>query len=230
MRYILYFLTALFCTAVATAQDVPQGSSQVPIGTYEEPTNAAVQVAAEVSTNLVSSAKASFLLDAGVQYADDGEYAEAEQAYLRAMKDDPNNPDIRFRLGTLYIQMQRYPQAVEVLEALSEEFPDNAGIHNNLAWIYATGKGIKSGTLSLRHAREAILSNPTQASLWNTLAEAYYVFGDYKKALRSADVAIELLRQQNGTEAAISSFEGQRAKIQRAESAYNQFLGLEEDE
>jgi len=126
-------------------------------------------------------------MDAGIQYADEGEYKEAEQAYLRALKADPASPDIRFRLGTLYIMMKRHQEAADMLNALAIEFPGSPMVENNLAWIYATGGEMKNGKLALRHAREALLTAPTQASLWNTLAEAYYVFGQYDQALRASE-------------------------------------------
>jgi tetratricopeptide (TPR) repeat protein len=126
--------------------------------------------------------------------------------------------------------MKQYAKAAELLEGLATEFPNSPQTQNNLAWVYATGGEMKNGTLALRHARDAIICDPYNPSLWNTLAEAYYVFGQYEKALRSSEVAIDLLRQQNGTEAEITSFEEQRAKIQRAESAYKQLLGLDDDE
>jgi tetratricopeptide (TPR) repeat protein len=229
MQYGFLFLAVLFSVAVAAAQDLPQGPSPLDLGAHEAPLPAVEPAGAEPPTHVAAAAsKVSFLMDAGVQYADEGEYAEAEQAYLRALETDPKNPDIRFRLSTLYIQMKQYAKAVELLEVLVAEFPDSPQTHNNLAWIYATGGELRSGKLALRHAREAILSDPYNPSLWNTLAEAYYVFGQYDKALRSSETAIDLLQQRNGTETEIASFREQHVKIQRAEAAYKQLLGLEE--
>jgi len=231
MQYYPLVLAILSAAFFAAAQSVPQGPSQLPISTYEEAaTNGTAQAGTAAATNQVSGDKASFLMDAGIQYTDEGEYKEAEQAYLRALKNDPDNPDIRFRLGTLYIMMKRYKEATDILNALALEFPGNPMVENNLAWIYATGGEMKNGRLALRHAREAILSAPVQASLWNTLAEAYYVFGQYDKALRASDCAIDLLKLQGADEKEIASFEAQRAKIQHADAAYKQLLGLDADE
>jgi tetratricopeptide (TPR) repeat protein len=231
MRYQFLISAGMSLALAAAAQNAPQGLSALEVAQQQqEPpagTNAAAAASSGETTNQVKNAKASFLMDAGVQYADEGEYEEAEQAYLRALEGDPENPDIRFRLSTLYIMMERYRAAAEILESLAEKYPDSPAIRNNLAWIYATGGEMRNGTLALRQAREAVLIDPYAASVWNTLAEAYYASGQYDKALRSADQAIELLKMQGVSEETLSTFEAQRAKIQRADQALKLFSGVD---
>jgi tetratricopeptide (TPR) repeat protein len=176
------------------------------------------------------STKVSFLMNTGIQYANEGEFKEAEQAYLRALQTDPGNPDLFFSLSTLYIQMERFEDAAILLNKLVDAFPNNPMLQNNLSWIYATGGKMKNSKLALRHAREAILIAPFSSSLWNTLAEAYYVSGLYDQALRSSEFAIELLRsqQQKASDEELRSFEAQHTKIQRAAETYKAFMGLDE--
>lgn len=175
-----------------------------------------------------TAVRTSFLMAAGSQYVDEKEYKEAERAYLQALDASPGNADIRFLLSTLYIQMERYAEAAGILEKLAAEFPDNPMLHNNLSWVYATGGRMKNGKLAVRHAREALLIIPYAPSLWNTLAEAYYVSGLYENALRSSDCALELLRsQQNVPEADIRTFEAQHTKIKRANESSKRLLGLD---
>jgi tetratricopeptide (TPR) repeat protein len=232
MRYLLFILSILLPAVFAMAQSsTPEGAARLPISTYEPevPSNTAAQAEALGATNVVKSSRTAFLMDAGVQYTDEGEYAEAERAYLRALANDPGSPDIRFRLSTLYIMMKRYKEAADILNALTEEFPGNPMTHNNLAWIYSTGGEMKNGKLALRHAREAILSAPTQASLWNTLAEAYYVLGQYDKALLASECAIDQLKAENASEKEIAEFEDQHTKILRAEQASKRLLGTDDE-
>jgi predicted Zn-dependent protease len=231
MRYLLFILTVFLSASFAMAQGVKEGSAPLPISTFEpgSGSNTVAQGKASGATNAVKSGRTSFLMDAGVQYTDEGEYAEAERAYLRALANDPGNPDIRFRLSTLYVTMKRYKEAAAILNTLAAEFPGNPMTHNNLAWIYATGGEMKNGKLALRHAREAILSAPTQPSLWNTLAEAYYVFGQYDKALLASECAIDQLKTQEASEKEVAEFEDQRAKIQRAQKAYKRLMGTDDE-
>ncbi len=185
----------------------------------------------ESPSEQAKTSRISFLMNTGVQYTDAGEYKEAEQVYLRALESAPGDADIIFRLSTLYIQMKRYADAVMLLRKLEEAFPDSPMIQNNLAWVYATGGEMKNGPLAVRYARETLLSAPYTASLWNTLAEAYYISGQYEKALRSSDMAIDLLRSQEGaTKEDIAAFEAQRGKIQRAGEAYKRMLKLDDKE
>jgi len=210
------------------APSAPQDPAPRITGAYDEGTNTVVQAEAAVTPDKIKAARVSFLMDAGVQYANEGEYKEAEQAYLRALQTDPNNGDLFFRLSMLYLKMERYEDAAMLLNRLEDAFPDNPMIQNNLAWIYATGGKMKNGKLALRHAREAIMNAPYAPSLWNTLAEAYYVFGQYDKALRSSEFATELLKMQgNVAKEDLSSFEAQHDKIQRAYESYKGLLHLE---
>jgi len=230
MQNLLLILTLLLPAAFAAAQNAPQGGvAPLPIGAYEPASNATAGVETSGATNAAKSGRASLLMGAGVQYTDEGEYAEAEQAYLRALKNDPGNPDIRFNLSALYAMMKRYKEAVDVLNSLAAEFPENLMVQNNLAWIYATGGEMKNGKLALRHAREAILSGPTQPLLWSTLAEAYCVVGQYDEALRALECAIDLLKTQGDPQKKISEFEGQRTKILRAQQAYKRLQGVDEE-
>jgi Flp pilus assembly protein TadD len=125
--------------------------------------------------------------------------------------------------------MKQYSKAADLLKKLLAEAPENSIVCNNLAWVYATGDEIKDGKLALRYAREALLDNPTAPSVWNTLAEAYYVCGDYESARRSSEQAIEQLRAQKPSEAEQAAFAAQYIKIQRASEAYKRFQGIDEE-
>jgi len=182
------------------------------------------------STNVAANAKLTFLMNTGIQYAEEGEHEEAERAYLRALETDPENSTIRFRLGTLYIMMGRYTNAVPILEALIVEFPDNSQVRNNLAWCYATGEGVRNKEKALLHAREAILSAPIAPSMWNTLAEAYYMAGDYERAERAAEHAIDLMIQTDPERTQMADFQAQLQKIRRANQALKRFKGLDDED
>ena len=185
---------------------------------------------ADAGTNQQSkTARVNFLMETGVQYADEGEYKEAEQAYFRAMEADPGNPDLLFRLSMLYIQTQRYEEAAVLLEQLVKSFPDNPMLQNNLSWVYASGGKARNGKLALRHAHEAIILSPYAPALWNTLAEAHYVLGQYDKALQASGFALELLQmQQNASKDDIAAFQAQHAKIQRAAESYKGLMKLDD--
>jgi tetratricopeptide (TPR) repeat protein len=220
-----------FQLPVDAAQDVAPGMLQMP-GAPSGQTGSAAAPAQETLTpaDQAKLAQASFLMEAGAQYAGEGEYAEAEQAYTRALQVLPGNPDIIFSISTLYIQMERYADAAVLLKRLAEAFPEHPMLHNNLSWVYSSGGEMKNGKLALHHAREALLAAPYAPAIWNTLAEAYFVSGQYDNALRASAHAIDLLNAQNGSETDMASFMNQYAKIQRTADAYKLLMDLDEDQ
>ncbi len=231
------WICLILCVACAApAQDLPAGAVELPTDVPEEETavpaadTEAVRAGKQTNTVPVVDRRLKFLSTAGMQYAEEGEYEEAERAYLTALEADPDHPEVLFRLSTLYIFMERYTDAVSILKDLTEKYPDNAQTRNNLAWIYATGKGVINGKLAVRYARDAILIAPASAPLWNTLAEAYFVSGDYDRALRSSEQALELLARQGAGEERFREFAIQKNKIERAREAYKQFVDAQDDE
>lgn len=228
-QFTVIFATG-FSALLTIAQDLPvEGQSPLNV-VIEEPKQAETPSADPKTTNKTDQAEASFLISTGVEYEGEGEFKEAERAYLRALRQDPNSPDIRFRLGTLYIKTEQFKKGIELMEGLADEFPDNLGVRNNLAWSYSVGSGVKNMGKALRNAREALLIQPFNPSVWNTLAEAYYVAGDYDKALRSAEQALDLLKQTNPSEEAVANFTEQIQKISRAQEAWDVLSGLDEDD
>lgn len=169
--------------------------------------------------------KLAFLMEIGSKFTDEGDFAEAERAYLRAYEKNPKKPETRFALSALYLRMGRHKESADLLLGLQNDFPGHPFVHNNLAWIYATSPTMKNNKLALHHARETLLSNPWDYRGWDTLAEAYYIGGDYEKALRSSDLAIELLNAAGDPDKDIESYTARKMKIQRAQEAFKQLSG-----
>jgi Flp pilus assembly protein TadD len=198
----------------------PQDSAAQPVHILPDDSRSPEDDAEAGTTNDVRMTKATFLMSTGVEYADEGEFEEAERAYLRALTLDPDNEQTLMRLGSLYVKMEKFKEAVDAFGKLLEINPEDPLAHNNLAWCYAIGPEVRNVSLALRHSRDALLFAPNMPSVWNTLAESYYVSGNYDKALRSAEQALALLQRVQGVdEESIRSFEEQISKIKRAEEA-----------
>ena len=170
--------------------------------------------------------KASFLTSTAVEYMGEGEYEDAERAYLRALEMDPENEEAMTRLASLYVEMERYQDAVAIFKKQIVLNPENPLAHNNLAWCYAVGPEVRNVSLALGHGREALLYAPKFPSVWNTLAEAYYVAGKYDRALRAGEHALVLLQgAENAPEGAEQEFAAQIQKIKRAQEAAEMLMG-----
>jgi tetratricopeptide (TPR) repeat protein len=89
----------------------------------------------------------------------------------------------------------------EYLEALKDFTsalalnPEDASIHNNLAWLYATAEDekIQDKAKTLEHAKKAAeLSRENNAEILDTLARAYFINGQVKDAIETENKALKL--------------------------------------
>jgi tetratricopeptide (TPR) repeat protein len=60
----------------------------------------------------------------------------AMQAYSQAVALDPLNPNLRINLGGIYYSLNKFDEAVRVLELAVATKPDLANSHYNLAFAY----------------------------------------------------------------------------------------------
>jgi Flp pilus assembly protein TadD len=177
--------------------------------------------AAPAQATSASAVEAARWTQDGFQQMREGHYREAVAAFNRAVVLDPGSKQARFGLGTAYIQMGRYKEAVSVLTPMTEEFPTDYSLRNNLAWVYATAKdpSVRNGAQAVRFAQEALLIAPEDFHVWSTLAEGYYVLGDYEKALRAAQQAVRLSEMSGSGPEVTEDYRRQVQKSQRAVQA-----------
>lgn len=238
----------MLCVAVAAATGVQPGSAQETAQPSAKPrkpqldnrsvlvtwTNegarpAAATTNAAVVTNRVAPAAVSPITDVEVvrwiQHAGElaslGKLNEAIEAYKRAVELNPSDKRARFGLGTTYIQLERYRDALAVLEPMAEEFAEDYSLKNNIAWLYATAKdhSVRDGAKAVRMAQEALLIAPGDYHVWSTLCEGYYVAGQYDKALRAAEEALKLARLANASGGSLLEYRRQVDKSRKAVQA-----------
>jgi tetratricopeptide (TPR) repeat protein len=98
-------------------------------------------------------------------------------------------------LADLYAQQKLYGEAIgKYREALRLD-PDLAEAHNNLAWLYATcdDPKFRNPHAALEHAQRSVeLTQWKDGNSIDTLAEAYYVNGNYQQAVDIQKKALEL--------------------------------------
>jgi len=98
-------------------------------------------------------------------------------AYLRLADEEKDKADVF--LKTTYSLL---------LMALSSDIKDPE-VYNNLAWEFALRKKYPEETLQA--AKKAHALAPEEANIMDTLAEAYYVVGDFEKAIYYEKKALE---------------------------------------
>jgi Zn-dependent protease with chaperone function len=114
------------------------------------------------------------------------------QALEQRLAANPHNPDFNMALGILAMEDGNEPKAFAYLSSAAKLDPRNPETLNSLAWLLATAKNpaYRRPRESLLLALEAVKRAP-RPHIWDTLAEAYFVNGEYDNALAAARAALQ---------------------------------------
>ncbi len=119
-----------------------------------------------------------------------------EKIILREIEKHPQNPNLYKVLGDLYYETGNLSGVQQAYEASLKLNPENPHVLNNLAWLYATAEDPRfrnpARALDLAKSAAGLLEEP---HILDTLAECYYVNGQYSKALETARRALRLARE-----------------------------------
>ena len=173
-----------------------------------------------------------FLTQVANAYIEEKDYKSAVTVFERILTIDPDDLPARHFLASVCIDAQEYQKAEDMFLSLYEEDPNDYRTLNNLAWLYATAKDpeFRDGKKAIKYAQMAMVLNPNDHHIWSTLAEAYYVSGQYEKAVRAATQMANLAaRYGQLTQENIDTYNEQLRKCQRALKA-EKILKGESDE
>jgi tetratricopeptide (TPR) repeat protein len=139
---------------------------------------------------------------------------EASVEYREAARLDPTNANLWMRLGQVYEQTGRGEDALHSLEKGLEADPGNAGILNQLGWLYATVEPatLRDPAKALAYAQRAVeASNGGDANMLDTLAEAYYANQEFEKAIETEERALEIAPEQEALQNQLVKFREAKA-------------------
>jgi len=105
--------------------------------------------------------------------------ANAEQPMVDWLAKHPADDQMRLMLAIAYQQQGENKQAIEEYEHLAKSSPKDAGVLNNLAWLY----GKVGDKRAIPTARKAHTLAPNVGSISDTLGWLLYQKGDVKSAL-----------------------------------------------
>jgi len=131
----------------------------------------------------------------GIAYFKSGKEKEAEGDFGRVIIMDPRMSSAYVYRGLCRQKLQKYNDALNDYTKALELQPNDAAIHNNIAYLYvsANDESFRNKVKALEHAKKAAeLSNEKNAEILDTLARAYFINGEVKEAIEMENRAIKL--------------------------------------
>ncbi len=121
-------------------------------------------------------------LNLGVYFVHQGNYRKAENAYLRAIDQEPGLAFAYINLADLYRLQNRDDEGIKLLETAIEKIPGNTDLYYALSLVYIRKKLPRNAVSALELATRL---NPDNAQMQYALALAYDAAGDRSKAIKS---------------------------------------------
>ena len=174
-----------------------------------------------------------FLMNLAWAYMEDGDIDSAVSVYERVLELEPEEFDIYDVISSVFISGHKYAEAEKILLNQIKTDPGAYRPKNNLAWLYATATdpAFRDGQTAVRLAQEALVLETHSHHVWSTLAEAYYVTGDYEKAYRAIRhmAALAIHQKINITKETLDDYNAQIRKCKRALDIQKMLSGEDED-
>jgi tetratricopeptide (TPR) repeat protein len=101
----------------------------------------------------------------------------------------PDNPTGPNNVATVLREMERFDEAIAVLQEAIPRFQSAAALWNTLAAVVSARDGIDAG---LPFYEEALRLNPRQANVWSNLAKALDTVGRFEDAVEAGRKAIAI--------------------------------------
>ncbi len=118
-----------------------------------------------------------------------------EKIIFKELEKSPDDPNLYRTLGDIYYNAKNYHGVKQAYEKSLSLKPDNPHVLNNLAWLYATCDDLsfRNSIRALKLSKKAVtlLKAP---HILDTLAESYFVNGNYEKAIAAELHALELVK------------------------------------
>jgi tetratricopeptide (TPR) repeat protein len=126
-------------------------------------------------------------------------YDEAAAEYLKTLKDFDNDyeneenrdslKEVRMQLSNICVLQKKIPEAVEWLQQVLDEFPDDIGAMNDLGYLWADEN--RRLPQALKMIRRAVEAEPDNAAYRDSLGWALYRLGRWDEAVAELQKATE---------------------------------------
>ena len=160
----------------------------------------------------------------GVRFQKAGEHAEAERAYARALKLDPQNAKVNANLGVLYESQGMFGLAQQHLRVSLAVEPDNATAHNNLG-VVLYSEGNYDGALV--EFKRTLALDPQMIDAYTNMGLIYTRWGDHDRAEDIFLQALNINPNHSLTYYNLGLVSEERGDIANAVERYRSFLSLD---
>jgi len=153
----------------------------------------------------------------GAVLRDSGDLKGATREFRKVVELIPGAANAHDNLGVALELDGQFSEAISQFRKAMEISPDLASAWNDLAWLYATAneQKFRDGEKALEYAQKAVeLSGGREAYILDTLAEAYFVNGEFDLAIGTEEKAIAL--EPNDPAYAIQKEKFKAAKSKKA--------------
>ncbi len=131
--------------------------------------------AAIARTEPLSASDWPLLYARGISYERAGDWDKAEADFTRALKLEPDQPDVLNYLAYSWLTMNKnIVQARDYLEIASAQRPDDAHILDSVGWAYYLSGDFKAAVTQFEHAVELM---PDDVTINEHLGDAYWRVG-----------------------------------------------------
>jgi len=115
-------------------------------------------------------------------YGDEGDLERSLAAYLRLYAREPDNTDVMISLGRIYRHLDRYEDALKILEKAKQTGGETDEVLYNLAKTY---KRMRNYDKAVAYFSRAIEIKPDHAHAYDRLGNLYVLIGENDKAIET---------------------------------------------
>ena len=163
----------------------------------------------------------------GIHFASHGQMAEAIDCYLKFLKICPDDPDVLYSLGNVFIVVGDPDKAIDCYRRALQITPNRANILNNLGVVLTARKQFDD---AITCYNRALQSRPDYADAHNNLATALFAEKRFDEAARHYREALHLTPNDPRFCANLGDALVQLGQMAEAEKYYQEALRLKPDD
>jgi len=130
---------------------------------------------------------------AGICYDILGQPQKAQEIYEKALTENPEDMNMRFNMGRIFLQDKKYDKALEMFQPVYDANPDNYENAMSIGWATIELKNFED---AVKYFKKATEMKPENHQAWFWLGTAYVRAGDSDNGKIAFDKSDELKKSE----------------------------------